>query len=148
MRRISLWRKKHPQEINDFIYEDLGPYGTSEFSDRVLEGTMTEEDKPGFSMIEAKELFMVITRQDPQLPQEKWTSETLERLKEKLNKTPTQQRDDGETEQTGNDRDISLRIMPWNFHRIFSKWKESTTSSPSGRHIGHYRAILGNKDLL
>ena len=78
-----------PQGINGFIYEALGPYGTSEFSDRVLEGTMTEEDKSGFNMIEAKELFLATTQPDPQLPPEKWTSETLERLKEKIEQKPT-----------------------------------------------------------
>ena len=71
---------------------------------------MTEEDKSGFNMIEAKELFMVTTRPDPQLPTEKWTSETLEILKEKLNKNPTQNQDDRETKQTENEWDISLRI--------------------------------------
>ena len=34
------------------------------------------------------------------------------------------------------------------FRRLFTKWKESTSSSPSGRHIGHYKAILGNDDLV
>ena len=91
---------------------------------------------------------MATTRPTPQLPPKKWTSATLERIKENLHPTPPQQRDDGETEQTGNDRDTSLRITPWDFSRIFSKRKESTTSSPSGRHIGHYRAILGNKELV
>ena len=47
-----------PQGINGFIYEALGPYGTSEFSDRVLEGKLSEEDKSGFNLIEAKELFV------------------------------------------------------------------------------------------
>ena len=101
-----------PQGINGFIYEALGPYGTSEFSDRVLEDQMTEEDKAGFNLIEAKELFMATTRPDPQLPPEKWTSETLERLKAKLNKDPEQNQDGGESQQVGNNRDISLCIMP------------------------------------
>ena len=79
------------------MHEALGPYGTSEFSARVLEGAMTEKDKSGFNMIKATELFMTTTRPDPQLPPEKWTSETLERLKEKLNKNPPQKQDDGET---------------------------------------------------
>ena len=89
-----------PQGINGFIYEALGPYGTSEFSDRVLEGKMTVEDKAGFDMTEAGEIFLATTHPAPQLPPEKWTSATLERLKEKLHQNPTQQRDDGETEQT------------------------------------------------
>ena len=76
---------------------------------------MTAEDKAGFDMTAARELFMATTRptpQFPQLPSKKWTSATLERIKENLHPTPPQQRDDRETEQTGNDRDISLRITP------------------------------------
>jgi hypothetical protein len=30
----------------------------------------------------------------------------------------------------------------------FSKWKESTTTSPSGRHLGHYKAIIQDHTLL
>ena len=54
-----------PQGINGFTYEPLSPYGTSEFSDKVLEGKMTEEDKLGFNLIEAKELLMATTQPDP-----------------------------------------------------------------------------------
>ena len=31
---------------------------------------------------------------------------------------------------------------------MFSKWKEKTTTSPSGRHLGHYKAILQEPDLI
>ena len=34
------------------------------------------------------------------------------------------------------------------FRHYFKTKKESTKSSPSGRHIGHYKAILGNDDLV
>ena len=54
-----------PQGINGFIYEALGPYGTSEFSGRVLEGKLSEKDKFGFNLIEAKELCMATSRPDP-----------------------------------------------------------------------------------
>ena len=60
-----------PQGINGCIYEALGPYGTSEFSDRVLEGKMTAEDKAGFDMTAARELCMATTRPTQQLPPEK-----------------------------------------------------------------------------
>ena len=66
-----------PQGINDFIYEALGPYGTSDFSDRVLEGQMTDKDKAGFDLIEAEELCIATSQPDPKLPPEKWTTETL-----------------------------------------------------------------------
>lgn len=32
--------------------------------------------------------------------------------------------------------------------RGFRKWKEATSTSPSGRHLGHYRAIIQNPILL
>ena len=35
--------KDTPQGINGFIYNALGPHRTSDFSDRVLEGNMTED---------------------------------------------------------------------------------------------------------
>ena len=31
---------------------------------------------------------------------------------------------------------------------VFSKWKETTTTSPSGRNLGHYKAILGSPDII
>ena len=39
-------------------------------------------------------------------------------------------------------------IPPKEFIKGFKKWKESTTTSPSGRHLGHHRSLLsssGNK---
>ena len=89
---------------------------------------MTEEDKAGFELAEAEELFMATSRPDPTLPPERWTTEALERIKKKVN-PPTgadKTKQEGETEQTGNERDISLRIKPYDFIKIFRKWKEST----------------------
>ena len=34
------------------------------------------------------------------------------------------------------------------FRHYLKKKKERTESSPSGRHIGHYKAILGSDDLV
>ena len=31
---------------------------------------------------------------------------------------------------------------------MFSKWKEKTTTSPSWRHLGHYKSILQEPDLM
>ena len=45
---------------------------------------MTEADKAGFDLVEAEELCMATSRPDPTLPPEKWTTEALERIKEKL----------------------------------------------------------------
>ena len=49
-----------PQGINGFIYNALGPHGTSDFSDRVLNGNLVAKDKAGFELVEAEELFREI----------------------------------------------------------------------------------------
>ena len=43
---------------------------------------------------------------------------------------------------------INTDITKKDFHQMFSKWKESTTTSPSGRHLGHYKAILETLELI
>ena len=60
-----------PQEKNSFIYNALGPYGTSDFSDRVLDGNMTEEDKVAFDLVKAKGLFQATSRPALELAPEK-----------------------------------------------------------------------------
>ena len=77
MKNTNSLAENTPQGINGFIYEALGPYGTSDFSDRVLEGQMTDKDKAGFDLIEVEELCIATSRPDPKLPPEKWTTETL-----------------------------------------------------------------------
>ena len=126
----------------------LGVDGTNAFSDRVLRGTMADDDRAGFTLKEAEELFLATTRPDPKLPPEKWSTAALDRIKRKVSKTKEETRDEGETTQTGDDRDISLRISPKDFIQLFRRWQESTSLSYSGRHIEHYRAILGDEDLV
>ena len=96
MKHFSL-AENIPQGINGFIYEALGPYGTSELSDRALEEQMTDTGKPGFGLIEAEELFRATSHPDSQLPPEKWTTKTLERIKKVNNREQTQE--EGETNQ-------------------------------------------------
>ena len=43
---------------------------------------------------------------------------------------------------------INVPVTTAEFRFYFSKKKESTESSPSGRHIGHYKAILDNDDIV
>ena len=43
---------------------------------------------------------------------------------------------------------INEDITPESFRHYFRHKSESTESSPSGRHIGHYKAILQNDDLV
>ena len=43
---------------------------------------------------------------------------------------------------------ISTTITMEDVIKGFRKWKESTTTSPSGRHLGHYKAIIQDDTLL
>ena len=47
------------------------------------------------------------------------------------------QLNDGETSKT-----ISINISFEEFNTGFRKWREATSTSPSGRHLGHYKALL------
>jgi hypothetical protein len=42
---------------------------------------------------------------------------------------------------------IDCEIKEELFISGFKKWKESTLTSPSGRHLGHYKAIVYDLDL-
>ena len=48
-----------------------------------------------------------------------------------------QQLNDGENSQT-----IDINISYKEFTNGFKKWRENTSTSPSGRHLGHYKALL------
>ena len=43
---------------------------------------------------------------------------------------------------------ISTEIKTDDIVQGFSRWKETTSTSPSGRHLGHYKAILKDPMLL
>ena len=43
---------------------------------------------------------------------------------------------------------ISTHISTDDVQKGFGKWKESTSTSPSGRHLGHYKAIIQHPILL
>ena len=43
---------------------------------------------------------------------------------------------------------INAHITEEEFRHYFQHKDECTESSPSGRHVGHYKAILYNKDLV
>lgn len=42
---------------------------------------------------------------------------------------------------------IDCEIMEEDFMSGFKKWKESNSMSPSGWHLGHYKAIVNDPDL-
>ena len=43
---------------------------------------------------------------------------------------------------------ISTNILPEDFIKCYKHWKETTASSPSGRHIGHYKALINEPDIV
>ncbi len=43
---------------------------------------------------------------------------------------------------------IETSITSSDVHKGFSQWKEKTSTSPSGRHLGHYKAAIQNETLL
>ena len=57
------------------------------------------------------------------------------------------------TEEATNDeavsktREIFIDIDPEDYEEGFKKWPEMTATSPSGRHLGLYKALLKNEDL-
>ena len=42
---------------------------------------------------------------------------------------------------------IDISLSANDFKQIFSKWNEKTTTSPSGHHLGHYKAVLQHEDI-
>ena len=149
----------------------VGPHGTSHFSDRVLEGTMTAEDRANINYQEAYELLDMMKRQEirekPRNPTE-WINESIDTLLENTrlselddptntsatpedfssepmfprNKEPS----DNDSIQTfsEDERHVGLRISAETYESGFKKWPEMTTTSPSGRHLGLYKALLHN----
>jgi hypothetical protein len=47
-----------------------------------------------------------------------------------------------------NSAPINTKISEDDVKKGFGKWKEATSTSPSGRHLGHYKAIIQNQVLL
>ena len=84
---------------------------------------MTEADKAAFDLIEAKELFQATSRPDPELAPEKWTTETIARIKRKL--TPTSEQDDPQEGAAAQHQiEIHLKISRIDFRRLFKSGKK------------------------
>ena len=47
-----------------------------------------------------------------------------------------------------NNTPLSIDLTVEDYIQIFSKWAEKNTTSPSGRHLGHYKAILQTPELI
>ena len=101
------------------LYHKLGPHGTTDFCDKILQGQIKMKDLKDIPLQETKELLL----------------QTISPFNTPNDTHP-------------HNNKISIDIDQDDFLQIFSKWKESTTTSPSGRHLGHYKAILGSPDLI
>ena len=49
-------------KVEPFLYDAIGPHGTSEFCDRVLDGGLGEADREDINHVEAYELLKHIQR--------------------------------------------------------------------------------------
>ena len=67
----------------------------------------------------------------------RWWS--YQQLKDRFTDLPPSSSQEGE---------IYLDITPADFRRMFKKWKEQTSSSPSGRHLSNYKAILNDDEMV
>jgi hypothetical protein len=43
---------------------------------------------------------------------------------------------------------INHEVSTEDFYHGFQHWKESTSTSPSGRHLGHYKAIINGENYV
>ena len=107
--------KSSPLRINKDLYHKIGPHGTSSFCDGVLNGNIDIKDINNIPMQETIELLRSTMK--PQLPPQ-----------DKSNSLHPSQ--------------ISIELDKTDYTTVFQKWKETTTTLPSGRHLSHYKAIL------
>ena len=107
-----------PLGIGTPLYKKIGPHGTSPFCDRVLQGQLNFQDMQDIPM-----------------------QETLELLQATLYPPST-------SPSSSSGTTISIDLNHDDYTKIFSKWAEKTTTSPSGRHLGHYKAILQSPELI
>ena len=112
-----------PVGIGTPLHEKLGPYGISPFCDRVLQGNMNFHDLEDIPMSETVELLKSMVK--PQI--HSTNQQTLP------HNTPAE---------------INISLDNEDYTKMFKKWKEKTTTSPSGRHLGHYKSILQEPELI
>ena len=104
-----------PLGINKDLYHKIGPHGTSPFCDNVLNGNIHIKDLNNIPIQETIELLRSTMK--PRLPSQDNTASLY----------PSQ---------------ISIELDKTDYITVFKKWKETTTTLPSGRHLGHYKSIL------
>ena len=109
-----------PLGINTPLYHKLGPAGITQFSDDVLHEKLQIQDLEEIHMKETVELLHSIIKPG------------LDKAQNHITTPP----------------EIDISLEPKDFSSIFSTWKETTTISPSGRHLGHYKSILNCPELV
>ena len=125
----------------------------------MLQGSMTETDKYNINSTETYELLqmMRIPQQKQEHP-EYWIEKSISKLLEEDldhpntgqyimdNKTIIHRTSKPDIPQYPSQ--ISTNIRPKGINQVFRKWEEMTEPSLSGRHIGHYKAILDEPDIM
>ena len=148
-----------PIGLNTALFDAIGPHGTSAFCDAVLKAKLTEADKENIDFIEAYELLQMTAR--PALRKRREEDPALW-LKTNI-KTILNTQEDNENPQTTKQTqphttsplscpsltrtEISTELTVQQFISGIKIWKETTSTSPSGRHLGHYKAIIRDADL-
>ena len=148
-----------PLGLGEFLHQAIGDHGTSDFSNRVLQGAITPQDEKQIALKETTEMLkkMQIPPQQKEHP-DYWIKETIDYLLEPDLDHPNTRKyfvPEGK-KQTRTNRppinyhpsQISTNIDPIDFINCFKKWKETTASSPSGRHIGHYKALTSEPNII
>lgn len=148
-----------PIGLNTALFDAIGPHGTSAFCDAVLKAKLTEADKENIDFIEAYELLQMTARpalrkrreEDPAL----WLKNNIETIlntqEENENPQTTKQTQPHTTSPLScpslTRTEISTELTVQQFISGIKIWKETTSTSPSGRHLGHYKAIIRDAEL-
>ena len=150
-----------PIGLNTALFEAIGPHGTSAFCDSVLKAKLTDKDKENIDFIEAYELLQMTAR--PNLKKmrdeepEKWLKNNMTNILDTSNTSEQEDNCQDQKKQEPNseprscpsltNHEISTIITVQQFISGIKIWKETTSTSPSGRHLGHYKAIIRDENL-
>ena len=110
-----------PLGISKDLYHKIGLHGTSSFCYDILNGNIHIKDLNTIPMKETIELLQSAMK--PQMPSQD-NSTSLH---------PSQ---------------ISIELDKTDYTNVFQRWKETTTTSPSGLYSGHYKAILKCPEIV
>ena len=97
-----------PLGMGTFLYKAIGPHGTSEFCDRVLDGGLGETDKEEINYVEAYELLQHMQRkkQQPTRSPVQWIKDTISELLSASSSPEEDTDSDSDTESEPEDSDL------------------------------------------